>query len=318
MKYQTKFLPIASSKGVTIFTPTISFISFTNSPYYSHKHGLAVDIYPLSSKATGFSPVQGDILEVFKVKSPQPKYFQAADDERLLIIQPIENPSLVVRILHTDYDSSSKAKLPLGSPIGNMVRSGFFDFWTECHIHVEVRNAKHLLRAKGSLPMLPLTKGSRLLGIFSEKTPRLRVVCANQNYILVGCVDSLREGIMTLGPMNGFSCKVGKTIGILDAGIPYYQVGSVHFEEGVTVFPGDKVKLWGTIIGEVVESRNGMAIFKSIPIETRLNEYIIRGLAFYLWVGKSPIIKLIRPRPTHPKWHEGEEVKVHICKTGSS
>ena len=98
-----------------------------------------------------------------------------------------------------------------------MIRSGFFNFWTERQIHVEVRRKKHLLRAKGSLPMVPSTQNSKLLGTFSEQPSKLRLVSVNQNYILV---DPMKDGVMTLDPFIGVGCKIGKTHGILDAGIP--------------------------------------------------------------------------------------------------
>jgi len=307
------FLPIASSGGVTIFTLVGGFVSFTNSPYYSHEHGLAVDIYPATAGATAFSPVRGDIVEVFTVRSPRPRHFKAAEEERLLIVRPAENPSLVVRILHTAYDFGPRADLAVGTPIGGIVRSGFYDFWTERHIHVEVRKADHLLRARGSLPMIPLTQGSRLSGTPSERPPELRIVRANRNYMLA----DPEEGTATLGTFSGLACRVGEATGILDAGIPHYKVGSVHVERRDTIAPGDNVTLWGTTIGKVLEYGNGLVIFKSLPMEVRLDGHVIRGLSLYPWVGKRPLIKLIPPKPTQPLWSDGEKVTVRLCRIGS-
>jgi hypothetical protein len=257
--------------------------------------------------------VAGDILKVYVVRSPRPEYFQATGEERLLIIRPAENPSLVVRILHTDYADNTPTSLSVGTPIGHTVRSGFFEFWTEHHIHVEVRNARaHLLRAKGGLPVAPLTQGSRLLGTLSEKPPRLRIVQANPNYVLV---DPVEDRPMTLGPLNGFGCKVGETAGLLDSGLPHYRVGSVHVEREATVSPGEDVVLWGTPIGEVVNCSNGLAIFKSFPVEICLNECVIRGISLYLWVGIRPLIKLIPLRPVSPRWRIGDEATIHMRRT---
>jgi hypothetical protein len=303
-------LPIASSGGVTVHAPARGFVSFTNSPYYSHEHGLAVDIYPLATGATAFSPVQGDLVEVFTVRSPRPRYFEAAEEERLLIIRPVENPRLVVRILHTDYDPGPGANLSVGTPIGNIVRSGFYDFWTERHIHVEVRNATHLLRAKGSLPMVPLTQASNLSGTPSERPPKLTVVGASRNFTLV----DPEEGVMSLGPLNGLGCRVGEAVGILDAGVPHYRVGSVHLEKGVDIPSGEYVELWGTPVGRVTECGKGLAIFKSLPMEVRLNGHAIRGLSLYPWIGRRPLLKLIPHRPTQPKWCKGEEVTVGMWR----
>ena len=146
------------------------------------------------------------------MKSPNSRYFQADVGESLLIIRPEEEQDLAVRILHTDYNFDSGVKVSVGSRLGKMVRSGFFNFWTERHIHVEVRSKKHLLRAKGSLPLTPSTRNSKLSGVLCEKPPNLRIVCVNKDYILA---DVSENGIMTLNPFKGFGCKIGKTRGIL-------------------------------------------------------------------------------------------------------
>ncbi len=84
------FLPIASSGNVTVFAPSSSLVSFTNSPYYAHEHGSAVDIYPLSPHTDAISPVRGELINLFTVRSPSPIYFPAAEEEKLLIVRPEE------------------------------------------------------------------------------------------------------------------------------------------------------------------------------------------------------------------------------------
>ena len=193
-----RFIPVASSGGVNIFASAGGLVSFANSPYYAHEHGQAVDIYPLNPEAVAFSPIRGDLLEVFTVKSPRPRYFQAAQEERLLIVRPSENPNLVARILHTESLLEKGARLSVGTPLGRIARSGFYNFWTEYHVHVEARNPSHLLRAKGSLQMEPLTSHSGISGKVPERPPSFRVAESNENYTLV----EPEEGAVVLVPLR--------------------------------------------------------------------------------------------------------------------
>jgi hypothetical protein len=123
---------------------------------------------------------------------------------------------------------------------------------------------------------------------------------------------------MTLGPITGFGCMIGETPGILDAGIPHYRLGSVHLERGVTISTGEKVSLWGTTIGKVMEYHKGLAIFESLPTEIRLNKHIIRGLSFHLWVGMHPLIMLIPQKPVNFSWCRKDEMLIHMRRTDSS
>jgi len=307
----TNFVPIASTGGVTIFSPSKSSVSFTNSPYYSHEHGLAVDIYPHLDGTTALSPVNGEIVEIFTARSPRSKYFQAIEEEKVLIIRPTENKTVAVRILHTDYSCSMGEKISVGTPIGSMVKSGFFNFWTDLHIHVEVRATNNLRRAKGSLPMTPLTQNPKLQGNISEILPKMQVVKVDKNYILL---DTQGKGILTLGPLKGFGCKIGRDLAILDAGIPHYKVGSVHLEREGEALTGEKVKFWGIAIGEIEECKTGLATFRSIPLKMYINKKSIRGLSFYTWIGRRPLIKVIPFRPTIQSLCEGDEVTLQISE----
>ena len=134
--------------------------------------------------------------------------------------------------------------------IGRIVRSGFYDFWTDLHIHVEVRNVTPMLRAKGSLPIVPLTQCSRLVGTLCEDTPTFRIAVADDNYALVGLIEDVS---MTLDPLQVFGCRAGEAVGILDVSVPHYKMGSVYLERDSAVVPGEHVTLWGIPIGEVVE-----------------------------------------------------------------
>jgi hypothetical protein len=305
----TRYYKVACAGGVSISAAASGFVSFTNSPYYSHEHGQAVDIYPLDPKSVAFSPVQGRVSDVFTVKSPRPRYFRAAEEEQLVIIRPVENQDLVVRILHVREGLERGSDVFVGTPLGQIARSGFYDFWTEHHIHVEVRSlTANLLRAKGSLPIESPMASSEAIGIPAAEPPALMVVHSNPRFALV----NPEYGQVSLGILNGIGCTVGGSIGILDAGVPHYRLGSVHLERGARTCIGSEVLLWGVAIGEVVESKRGLALFRPYPIEIRVNDKTIRGLSFYPWVMRRPLLKLIPHRPKQTSWSPGRRVTLDI------
>ncbi len=304
--YSQSFCAVAASMGIVIFAPLGGFVSFTNSPYYSHEHGSAVDIY-FQRKSEAFSPVKGHVSQIFEVRSPPSKYFEASSNEQLSIVR-VDDSSLVVRILHLQDASPIGTVLNVGDSIGSIARSGFYDFWTDLHIHVEVRYPENVLRAKGSLTIFPETRNSRIV-MGSEKPPsHFRVAEVDDSYYLL---DS-EVGIASLSPFEGIACQVGGTYGILDAGIPHYRVGSVHLASGSSVRQGDEVALWGVPVGEVLESRNELAMFRSYPLEVLLNNQPVRGLSLFPWIGRHPLIKVIPFTPTRPRWTRGEYVQLRL------
>jgi hypothetical protein len=305
----SRYFKVACAGGVSISAPTGGFVSFTNSPYYSHEHGQAVDIYPLDPNSIASSPVEGRLADVFTVKSPRPRYFKATTQEQLVIIRPLENPDLTVRILHIRESPEKDSDVFVGSPLGEIARSGFYDFWTEHHIHVEVRSlTANPLRAKGSLPIESNMTSSKPVGSPAGGPPVLKVVDSNPSFALV----NPEYGNVSLGILNGLGCTIGGSIGILDAGVPHYRLGSVHLERMAKTSIGSEVLLWGTAIGEVVESKVGLALFKPYPIEIRVNDETIRGLSFYPWVMRRPLLKLIPHQPNQTSWRPGKRVTVRI------
>ncbi|MCJ7610110.1 hypothetical protein MUP00_10675 [Candidatus Bathyarchaeota archaeon] len=300
---------VARAGGVSISAAAGGFVSFTNSPYYSHEHGQAVDIYPLNPKCVAFSPVEGRVSDIFTVKSPRPRHFQAAEEEQLVIIRPVENEDLAVRILHVRESPEKDSEVSVGTPLGEIARSGFYDFWTERHIHVEVRSlTSNLLRAKGSLPIESPKAPLKAIGTPAAEPPALKVVDSNPSFALV----NPEYGDVSLGILKGIGCTIGRTTGILDAGVPHYRLGSVHLEQEARTCIGTEVILWGTAIGEVVESKGGIALFKPYPIEIRVNDEAIRGLSFYPWIMQRPLLKLIPHRPNQTNWRPGREVTINI------
>jgi hypothetical protein len=56
----------------------------------------------------------------------------------------------------------------VGKPLGILLRSGFFDFWTDPHIHVEVRSPSDPIRAMGGFMLERLIKLDTVTGLTKE------------------------------------------------------------------------------------------------------------------------------------------------------
>jgi len=285
--------PVALSGEVEIQTDAEGFVSFSNSPYYSHVHSEAVDLYPSKGDLTAYSPLDGVVASLHIVRSPRPRYFQASETEDLLIIEPTQNTQTIARILHIDSSLSVGDKIFVGEPLGTLTRSGFFNFWTENHMHVELRNPAQPLRAKGSLPMVPLHLGENPRGMSCDHRPLLQIEDSNSCYVLARAL----EGEVSLGQFRGYGCEVNGNIGILDAGLPHYGRGGVLLGRDAEVEVGDEVVFWGTAVGEVVAVSEGLASFRTYPLVAEVNGKSIRGLSLYPWLSR-PLLKLIPLEPT--------------------
>jgi hypothetical protein len=280
------------SASIRLMAPKRGFVSFFNSPYFAHENGQAVDLYCFGSDGLAYSPVDGVVVGKYKVHSPSPMFFKADEDEDLLIIRPAPAADKFIRVLHLSTTPSIGKEVKTGEPLGRLVRSGFFSFWTWRHIHVETRQSENPLRAKGSLPVLPIVKDAKASGTPSEKPPQLRLISANEHYILA----EPEEGVVKLGPFSGVGCKVGNNIGIIDAGVPHYGFGGVHLEESAYVKQGDSVKLWGMEVGKVYRCSENVVLFKSKPFQLSVGKTSPFGLSLYMCLSKVSL-KLIPPSP---------------------
>lgn len=120
---------VAEAAGVPIHAHEgIKSVSFTNSPYYAHMHLGAIDLYPREPDGVVLSPVKGHVTGVREVKAPRPKYFEPREEEKLLLIA--NNSESVTKILHLGPTVSVGDLVEVSDPIGEYVKSGFFNSWT--------------------------------------------------------------------------------------------------------------------------------------------------------------------------------------------
>jgi hypothetical protein len=303
---RTERMIVAESAGVPIHVDEmIRSVTFTDSPYYAHTHLSAIDIYPLNRAGFVPSPVSGQVVGIRSVKAPTSTHFKADEDEKLLLIA--NSDKLTTKILHLKPTVKIGETVDVSTPLGTYVRSGFFSFWTDHHIHVEVRPSDDPIRARGSFPVTPRLLGNVSSGASEQSNPNhipCEIVSVAPEFLLL---KPPNEMFGRLGGYVGLRVQVNEnTRGILDGGFPHYSYGGVLLSKAIdarikTVRMGDLSI--GHIQGDVL-SRNGpeqryaMVQFKE-GIRVRLSGHPLRGLALSLYLSSSynMLLKAVPRRP---------------------
>jgi len=283
--------------NVMVYAKNTDFFSFFNSPYYSHVNASAVDIYPKkrdADEALAFSPVEGVISKIHEVKSPTPKHFKASETEHLIVVSPRENPNVAVKLLHINSNLERGAHINVGDYLGKLVRSGFFNFWTNKHLHIEVRSLENPLRAKGAYNIAPVNSCDNDLRLQNGNPfEGARFEEIKENYALIG----LKEGIVKIGEFWGFGCISHGVEGVVDGGIPHYGYGGVHLKNSSKTRVGDKIRVGDNTIGTVISVFKNAIKFKCSSVFIYVNNHLIKGLSMYCRLEEANTIKVIPQFP---------------------
>ena len=286
---------VASSEGVGIYCPKNGRCSFFNSPYPMHSSFAGVDIYP--ERPFGHvapSPVKGEVARVRLLKCPPAKDFEGLDHDYLILLRSLENPRRWVKLLHVKPSVEAGDVVKPGEELGVLLRPGFFDAWTDPHIHVEVRSPLDPYRAMGGFK---LQRCMEVDG--SEAVEELSgvVVESKLEYSLVSLNRKFKGGVPV---------ELDGQVGLLDAGIPHYKMFGVH----VNSLPrlGEAVRLCGRKIGDVRLAYSNMCVAEFCHTTFKLNGKPVR-LSFYLYPSSSsvPMVKVIPYKSGEPKAKKFEE-----------
>jgi hypothetical protein len=289
--------PVAYSEGVTVYCPKDGKFSFFNSPYPAHTACSAVDIY--SGRAFGGaapSPVHGKVVRIRKVNCPE-KSFECSSFDYVTLLQSNENGERQIKILHVEPTVEVGDVVEPGDQLGFLLRSGFFDFWTEPHMHIEVRNPSDPIRARGGL------KFERLMVIedFEAELEELSgvIVESKREYSLLALNGTFNHGIPV---------RVGEEMGLLDGGIPHYRWFGVHMSAPPSL--NSAVKFCGTKIGTVKALYSNMCAAQFYNLTFKINGNPV-NLGFYLHLSK-PLVKIIPNSIGELKLEKFEEVAITI------
>ena len=235
--------PIESNDVVTLFDDLLERyqrFSLYNSPYPAHDSGRAIDLYPGTLRdgrtTRAPSPVSGTVLETRAVRAPPKPY--APEHDHLLVVEcdgPASVEGLIARILHVDPAVEAGDRVRVGDSLGTLVRAGFFAPWVDNHLHVGFRDpGQDYVRATGS------------------KRIELAVEVRPLEWDLTGQVVEVGEAYAVLDspthpdPGAEFVGIEADEGGVLDGGLPHYDVG------GLLGGPDGTVHLGGTPLGAVV------------------------------------------------------------------
>jgi len=201
---------IASHETIEIYAPDESRFSFLKSPYAAHKTNSAVDIYYGSFGGSAVSPVDGKIIDIKSYDSPTP--FKNIDSKEYLIA--IEQGNHVIKILHIKPDVSIGEKISRGDRIGTFIKNGYFIFWNDPVMHVEVRKPHDYLRASNNLKLTPAIDWNKVPAPIPEVMDlKCRVEEINERYA------QLFTPYQTCGDIKGFSVDGG----FIDGYVNSYQ-----------------------------------------------------------------------------------------------
>ncbi len=200
---------IAGHGSIDIFAPDHSRFSFLKSPYAAHKTDSAVDIYYGSFGGEALSPVSGEIIDIRSFDTPTP--FKDRDSrEYLIAIGQAEN---VIKILHIKPDVSTGETISKGERLGTFIKNGYFIFWNDPVMHVEVRHPGDYLRASNDLRLAPDIEWSEL-PLSGTLELACRVEEINDNYSFLSALPS---DYKTCGGVRGLALAGGFLDGYIDS-----------------------------------------------------------------------------------------------------
>lgn len=283
---------IAESRGVAIHVNEENFFSFANSPYYAHERISAVDVYPPRGELEALSPVEGSVLFV--------KPLSLGKDYALAIEA---GEGLCVKILHVKPRVKAGEKVRVGDYLGKIVWSPFYNFWTDRHMHVEVRPIADPLRARGGfeLDVSPLLAKMKL-NFQASRGPRpFKVDLVKSEYALLKSPKG--EGAFA----SPIAVKEEGFVGYVEGGLPHYGhgalIGAIERPAGELPFP----LLGGRAAVDYV--RRGYAHFKCERRRIRVHGKEYRGLSVYV---NDEWLKLVPVKPGGVEVKEGDELLLEI------
>ncbi len=275
---------IAESNGVEIYKERDWRFSFFASPYPAHREFKAVDIY--QGKDFGdmaISPVTGRVFKILRFDSPTPT--SRSLPEYLTLIK---RGNYLARIMHIKPSVREGDKIYTGDEIGRFINNGYFFFWVDAGMHIEVRSLNNYLRA---------TDGYELVPKFKKKFFKLKSE-------MIGKVVNTNKRNITVKLNDSNIVKIGDRYTIMD-GILSLDYGGVLGRFKIN----ERVYFNGIKIGEINKIGSYMSIFRMEKLGVFANDIEFRGVSFMF---DGDIIKLIPKRYGEPLLKTGDYVKIEI------
>ncbi len=288
-----QFIAIAKGLSVDIYAPNDASISFFNSPFPAHRASKAVDIYPANAKFgdVALSPIEGTVKAIHEYSSPNLYPDKQPLSEYLVLFECITNPEVNVKIIHLCPSVRVGDEIKVGDKIGTFIRSGYYPFWVDPHLHVELRDQRDAVRAGGGYPLKVWhEKQAKKSGLKPAPEGNLSgtVTHVGSRYTVIRLSNDAWGNI---GYFSGLKVSVGSSVGIVDGGIPYIGYGGVLVDQEVKV--GQHVSLAGTRIGEVTSVFKNISKFRVYSFKVMVGDCEYMGVSLKLNLQSNREINLI-------------------------
>ncbi len=278
-------IKVANSEGINIYCPISGRFSFFNSPYFAHRNFIGIDIYPnLKFGEIAPSPVSGRVIGVREVGFFESKNFECSDKDYVILMKSLENKKRIIKIIHVKPIVEVGETVIVGEKLGSLIRSGFFDFWTDPHMHIEVKDPSNPLRARGGYK---IKRVMQMDGDNMEET----MLCEGLSGVVIESKSEYSLIALNHDFKYGLPANLSGGVGFIDGGIPHYGFFGVH--TNFTPKIGEPVRFLGKKIGSVVSVFENMALcFIELRNSTfKINSKPVR-LSLHLYPSK-PIMKVV-------------------------
>jgi hypothetical protein len=176
----------------------------------------------------------------------------------------------------------------VGDKLGKFIVNGYFTYWVDAGMHLEVRNMEDFVRARGGLELAP---------IFEEE-PKLA------DSFLTGTVVSASSRNVAVLPDFPKGVLVGSTPAFLDGASIIGRCGVLG------VFPvGETVYFHGIRIGKVSHVGAHMSAVELDALSVCVNGVDFAGLSFMFG---SRFVRLLPRKFGEPHLKVGETVKLSL------
>ncbi len=274
-------VPVAKSGEVNIYCPTDGRYAFYNSPYPAHRLMTGIDVYPNSTiDEPMLSPINGEVIQVRRVKAPSGHGFEAPEFDVVTIIRSQDDPMRIIKVLHIDTEIGEGESIQVGQSMGPLIHSGYFGYQTLLHAHIEVRPPGDPLRVRG---------GYSIDSLLDLKNLKLTTA-------ITGTVETSRPGYAMI-KLNldtpGIVADVGGTRGILDGGIPIYGWFGLHAENPIKGVP---VKLLDKTIGRTINVAPRTCVAECSDFKVVFGSASVNAFFMLLPSGEPTIAMTSKPR----------------------
>ncbi|MEA3255457.1 MAG: hypothetical protein U9Q22_06445 [Candidatus Altiarchaeota archaeon] len=277
---------IAESKDIGIYADKGWEYSFFASPYHAHREFGAVDIYQGRDFGdVSLSPVAGMVYRIHKFKSPS---LGKPLPEYLILIR---SGDYLARIMHVEPSVREGDEIRVGDELGRFITNGYFFFWVDAGMHVEVRDLNDYLRAKGGYELSPKFK----YDIKKQDVTELTGVVVNA---------SKRNIAVELNRCN--VVKIRDEYTLMDAATTI-DYGGVLGKFSL----GNEIYFNGIKIGKINKVGSYMSIFEMEELKVFVNDMEFGGISFMFGCN---VARLLPKKYGDPLFKRGDKLRVKLKK----